>query len=639
MIQNKNTIGKLFIPLMLVSLALTSQTERPQPKFWFGASAAANLNFYSGTTQTLNASVKAPTAFHNGFGVSPFGSLLMEYRPNPIWGFMMNIGYDDRSATFDGVKAPCDCAEALKPKLTYLTFQPSLRIAPFSNGFYLFVGGAYSYNLDKSFTYKQELQTDKKGDLSNVNQNIFSGHVGMGIDIPLSAANKLTQVNLSPFISYHPYFGQEPRTIESWSLSTLRIGIAIKFGKAHETAPELAKAPVVPIDKGVQFSVRPPLVVYTNRKTKETFPLRDYVFFDEGSSEIPSRYVKLQKDEATSFKESKFQESEPKDVTGKSGRQLIVYHNILNILGDRMRNNPTSTITLIGASAGTGAEAGKAYAESIKNYLVNVFGINEARITTEGRNEPIVPSEQPGGKTDIALLRQGDRRVDIVSSSPELLAPIQIFVLQEDPLDSRIIFKAASSEEESLKSWTIDVTDEKGNTQHFGPYTREQESISGNAVLGDKPDGTYKIVMLGETTEGKQIRRESSMYLVHRTELKGQAFRYSVLFDFNKWKTVGAYEKYLTEVIAPLIPDSGLVIIHGHTDIIGEAKYNEKLSSERAFETERILKKALSAAGKNAIKYQVSGLGGDTDFSPFENNLPEERFYNRTVVIDFVPNK
>ncbi len=637
--NNKNKIGKLLIPMMMVSLALTSQTQRPQPKFWIGASGAANFNFYTGTTQTLNSSVKVPTAFHNGSGVTPYASLLMEYRPHKIFGLMFNVGYDDRSAAFKSVKAPCDCAEDLKTKLTYISFQPSLRITPFNNGLYLFVGGAYNYNIDKSFTYKHELQPEQKGDLSDVKQSTFSSHVGVGYDIPLTTASNLTQINLSPFVAYLPYFGQEPRKIESWSLSTLRVGVAIKFGRVKPTPADVSFASPTPVDAGVQFSVRAPQTIYSNLKTKETFPLRDYVFFNDGSAEIPNRYVKLQKEEAIKFKESKFKESEAKNKTVISVEQLIIYHNILNILGDRMRSNPTTTLALIGASAGTGKEAGKAYAESIKNYLVSVFGINEARITTEGRDQPLVPSEHPGGKTDIALLREGDRRVDIISSSPILMAPVQLNVIQDDATDSRIVFKTSSSPKESVTSWKMDVTDEKGSVQHFGPYKKEQESISVKTILGEKPNGNYKIVMLAETTDGKQVVKQSDMYLSHNKELKGQAYRFSVLFDFNKWKTVAAYEKFLTDEVAPQIPDSGLVIIHGHTDIIGDEKYNEKLSVERAFETERILKQALTKAGKKNIKYNVIGLGSDTDYAPFENKLPEERFYNRTVIIDYVPNK
>ena len=59
--------------------------------------------------------------------------------------------------------------------------------------------------------------------------------------------------------------------------------------------------------------------------------------------------------------------------------------------------------------------------ESIKKYLVDVYQISPSRIRTEGRSKPEVPSEQPGGKLELVLLREGDRRVSIESNSPELL--------------------------------------------------------------------------------------------------------------------------------------------------------------------------------------------------------------------------
>ncbi|MDQ3047152.1 MAG: outer membrane beta-barrel protein [Bacteroidota bacterium] len=629
----------------MVNISQAQEVVRPQPKFWIGVTGAANFNFYSGTTQTLNSSVKAPTAFHKGFGVAPFGSVLLEYRPAPKFGIMLNVGYDDRSAKFDGVDAPCDCPATLKTKLAYITIQPSLKFTPFNSGLYFFAGGAYSINVKNDFTYTQEKQPDKSGEISDTKKGVFSTHIGAGYEIPLSSKENLTQVNLSPFISYHPYFGQEPRSVESWSLSTLRAGLSLKFGKAKEKAKtdastETAVTPTaVSSDAGVQFSVRPPVTAQTKRTAKETFPLRNYVFFNEGSTEIPTRYVKLSREQAVTFKEASFQEPEPKDAEGRSDRQMTVYHNILNIVGDRMRKNPAITITLIGASAGKGIEMGKAEAESVKAYLVNVFEINGARIATEGRNQPLIPSEQPGGKIDLVLLRDGDRRVDIVSNSPELLAPLQIRAVQVNPLDSRIVFKAKASEKESMESWSIDVTDDKGKVQHFGPYTKEQESIAANTILGDRTSGKYKIVMSGKTKDGKQIRKESSINLVRNMEPKEEVVRFSVLFDFDKSQTVSTYEKFLTDVVAPAIKDSSTVIIHGHSDIIGDTEYNSNLSTDRALETEKIIKKSLENSGKKGVKYEVYGLGADEDFAPFENKLPEERFYNRTVIIDVVPNK
>lgn len=633
---------KLFIlPLMLIGITTSTQAQeiqRPQPKIWLGVSAAANFNFYTGTTQRLNSELKAPTAFHKGFGIGPYASVLLEYRPKPIWGFMLNIGYDGRGGSFDKVMAPCDCPESLKTKLSYITIEPSLRMAPFSNGFYMFLGAAYSYNINKSFTYAQELKPDTEGDFSYVREGVFSGQIGAGFDIPLSSVENTTQVNLSPFVSYHPYFGQEPRSIESWSLSTVRVGVALKFGKAPVKSLAVVPAiiPAVALNE-VKFTVRAPPVIPVKRKTKETFPLRNYVFFNEGSTEVPNRYNKLSKDQAVGFKEGQFQEPEPKDLAGRSQRQLSVYYNILNILGDRMRKNPATNVTLIGASAGKGPDLGKLYAESVKRYLVDVFGINESRITTEGRDQPINPSEQPGGKIDLELLRAGDRRVDIVSSSPDLLAPLQIIAIQADPLESRIIFKAAGAKE-SFNSWSLEVRDEKGKVQRFGPFTKEQESISGNTILGDRAEGDYKITMVGQGKDGNVVRKESSVHLVRKIEPKEEALRFSVLFDFDKSKTAAGHEKFLTEVVAPLIPSNGSVIIHGHSDIIGDEAHNLDLSMERALEAQHILERALSNSGKTGISYEAYGFGDDANLAPFENKLPEERFYNRTVIIDIIPN-
>lgn len=619
---------------MLAGFALTSQAqdiERPQPKFWFGASAAANFNFYTGTTQTLNADVKAPGAFHKGFGVGPYASILMEYRPDPIWGVMLNLGYDGRGGKFDDAMAPCDCPETLKTKLAYLTIEPSLRITPFASPFYMFIGGSVNFNTNKSFSYTQELQPDSDGDFSAIKEVIYSGQIGAGYDFPVSDPGSRTQVELSPFVSYHPYFGQNPRSVESWSVSTLRVGLALKFARAGEVAPVATG--------DLQFSVQAPAAVPAKREISESFPVRNYVFFEEGSSKIPNRYVKLDKNQASNFKEGQFQDPEPENEGERSKRQLSAYYNILNILGDRMRSNPGTNVTLIGASAGKGPELGKEYAESVKTYLVVNFAINESRIATEGRNQPLAPSEQPNGEKSLVLLREGDRRVDIVSNSAVLLAPLQIKTLGEDAPDSNVVFKTVSENNDPVQSWALKVTDDKGKVQNFGPFTKEQENISANTILGSRTEGHYKVVMTGQTKEGNVIIKESDLHLVRSTAPKEQGLRYSVLFDFDKSKTVAAYEKFLNEVVAPKITDNATVIIHGHTDIIGEEDYNMNLSKERAKEAQRILESAVAKSGKKGVKFQVTGHGADANAAPFANKYPEERFYNRTVIIDIILSK
>jgi outer membrane protein OmpA-like peptidoglycan-associated protein len=642
----------IFSSLILVcahATILAQETKRAQPTWWFGGAGAVNLNFYGGTTQMLNSALTTPAAFHKGFGAGWYLAALLEYRPDPVWGGILHVAYDDRRGSFNDVPCPCcDEMTTLSTTISYISIEPSLRFAPFSDGFYIFGGPRIGFNWavstgdEKTFVYTHGSTFASKAQFSDMRKTVFSGQIGIGYDFALASPNDKNQINLSPFISYQPYFGQDPRSVENWGVSTLRVGVGIKFGSGDV----ISREPAV-VERDVQFSVRAPKAVPIKRRVRETFPLRNYVFFDEGSTEIPNRYVALTKGEAASFKEEQLQEVQPKSLVGRPLRQLTVYYNILNIMGDRMKRSPSATISLSGASE-KGPEFGKERAETIKRYLVDVFGIDSLRITTEGRDKPRIPSVVSGATKELALLRAGDRRVDIESNSPEMLIqvggaphqymlkPVQVVAVVEDPLDSHVIFNVVGAKE-ALASWSLEITDEQGKVQRFGPSTRDQENISGNSILGDRSQGDYKVVMLGETKGGKFIKKESSLHLVRRDEPKKDVVRFRILFDFDKSQTVASYEKFLTEVVTPLIPDSGVVIIHGYTDIVGEEEHNQTLSDERAADAKSIIERAILKSGKRGITFETFGFGENPQYASFDNFSPEERFYNRSVIIDIVP--
>ena len=632
--------------LMVIFASATVKGQTTPPIWWFGASGAANFNFYTGTTQRLNNALIVPTPFHKGHGVEPYGSLFVEYRPGPVWGAMLNVGYDGLGATYDGVTAPCDCPATLKSDLAYVSIEPSLRLGFANSGLYFFAGPSLAINVNKDFAYTQRLQPNTNAEFSSVNNTIFSGQIGAGFDIPLSSANSVSKVSLSPFISYHPYFGQDPRSIESLSVTTVRVGLAIKFGKGHKAPVIVAPIAVIPVPvSDVNFTVRGPIAAPAILQVSETLPLLSVVFFDAGSTNIPTRYVLLTKEQAPGFKEDQLQNEEPATKTVRSAGQLNVYYNVLNILGDRMRENPDATIMLNGASP-QGPQDGRELAGSIKQYLVNVFGIDGSRIATQGSFKAHPPSEHPGGTKDLALLGAENRRVEIESASPELLAevgggmmkPVQITTTQENPLDFDVVLNVDSAKE-LVKSWSVDVTDERGAVQHFGPFTSDQQGLPAATILGDSPSGDYKIVMQAEMNNGATVKKESSVHLVraHPTITKG--FRYSIVFGFDTPTPIAKYDKFLTNIVAPLIVDGATVTIHGHTDIIGTEAYNKELSEDRADQTQKIFEKAIANSGRDNVKFDTAGFGADPDHSPFENNLPEERFYNRTVIIDIVPVK
>jgi outer membrane protein OmpA-like peptidoglycan-associated protein len=649
MLSTNKIIQKAITCFLVIIMAVSAvKAQTTQPTWWFGVSGAANFNFYDGTTQRLNNSITAPTAFHKGRGVRPYASILAEYRPAGILGAMLNVAYDGRGGKFNDVVAPCDCPATLKTGISYITIEPSLRLSVPSTGLYFFAGPRVSFNTGKDFSYTQLKQPNTNGELSAMHKTIFSGQVGAGYDIMVSPATSTTKVSISPFVSFLPYFGQEPRTIESWSVTTLRAGIALKFGKGKKLAPKEVAITPLPVPTPVHdfiFSVRAPKAIPQNRQVSESLPLSNSVFFDDGSTRVPVRYTMLSKDQANAFRETQLQNEQTDNLTGRSARQLNVYHNILNILGDRLRSNPGAIITLSGASAKGPAE-GKMFAESVKQYLVDVFGIDAARITVQGRTKPMIPSEQPGATKQLLLLRAGDRRVDMSSTSPELLTevggdmmnPVQINAMQADPLDSNVVFSTDSARQ-LLKSWSVAVTDEKGAVQHYGPYTSDQESIPGASILGNNPEGDYKVVMTGETKTGLPVQKESTVHLTRQNEAPSKGLRYSILYDFDKSNSTPRYNKFLTDVVSASIADGSTVIIHGHTDIIGEEEHNMKLSKNRALDVQHILERALAKAGKTNVKFETTGFGENAGNAPFENNTPEERVYNRTVIIDIIPVK
>ncbi|WP_397301042.1 OmpA family protein [Pedobacter sp. UC225_61] len=635
---NKNILKTLACCLILVLIHTTVNAQTTAPKWWFGAAGGANANFYDGTTQRLNNSLIVPSAFHKGNGIKPFASVLVEYRPTPIWGGTLNVGYDGRGGKFDDVVAPCNCPATLETNVSYLTVEPTLRVNPWGGNLYFFTGPRFAFNLQKDFDYTQLKQPNTSAELSEVRKSVISAQVGAGYDINMSSPTSTSKFVISPFVSFQPYFGQDVRSIESWSVTTVRAGIALKFGKAKAIAQqEAVVTPVQPAE--VSFSVRAPKAVVIKRNVSETLPLLNYVFFDEGSTSIPSRYVVLSPTQAATFKQEDLQQEPSVNMNVRSQRQLNVYYNVLNILGDRMRANPDVYITLSGASL-AGPKEGNVFATEIKKYLVDVFGVNQNRIATNGRTKPENPSEQVGGKRELNLLREGDRRVDIQSNSSALMMelgsgmkPIHINTTQANGTDGDVIFYVGKAKE-VLSSYTIDVTNPSGLTKQYGPFTKNEEHIAGNTILANSTPGTYKVVMTGKTKMGNVIKKESTLEMLGTQEQTENGLRYSILYNFNKANTIATYAKFLTDEVAPLISDNSTVVIHGHTDIIGSEAYNLELSKKRAQETQQLLEAALAKAGKRNVKFETTGFGEAEDRSPFENDKPEERFYNRTVVID-----
>jgi outer membrane protein OmpA-like peptidoglycan-associated protein len=615
------------LTLAMVTTLVAQQEEQGRPRWWFGPLLGANNNLYDAHFHEVNATTRIPAGieFEEGFGVRPALGLILEYRPLSAWGGSFKLLWDGRGGAFDEVSTPGGLHK-FSTGMNYISLEPNVRVAPFDFPLHFFAGPRFGFNVGKSFRYEHPTTGTREGDWSNVRGTNIGGQVGVGYDWLLSSPQDKRWIELSPFVSAH--FSQQLRTVDKWNNTTIRAGVALKFGTPVGVLPPAART--------VEFSVRAPQVIPGKRTVEETFPLRNYVFFDAGSTEIPARYVRLSAEQAAKFREEHLFASAPTLTTGRSRKQLDTYYNILNVIGDRLRRYPNAAITLTGASS-VGAHDGKQMAENIKRYLVDVFGIAANRITTAGATRPAIPSSQPGGTRDVALVQAEDRRVDITSETLDILLPVRITSEQEDPLDADVVFSAAGAEE-LLASWTLEVRDQEGTVRNFGPFTSSQERISGKTLLGDRTEASYTVSMRGQTRLGQAIERQGQFRLTKAAPGESElALRFSILFEFDQSKTVATYEHFLTQTVAPAIPDGANVVIHGHTDIVGEESYNLKLSRDRANEAMRVLQQGLTRLGRRGVRFDTVGFGEDPRRAPFENHLPEERFYNRTVMIEIVP--
>lgn len=641
----------LFALLFSASSVLGQKTERNQPRWFFGESVGMNLNYYRGISQNLNETTLIPVPFQKGEGIKPYASLFVEYKPYKKWGFLLNAAYDNRGGTFKDVIAPCNCPASLSTNLSYVAVEPSLKFVPFGSHFYVFGGPTFLFNINKEFVYKQLYQPEVHANYSQVRESIIGAQAGAGVDIPLSAKGNLTQIVLSPFASFQTDLGATPRSIENWSIYTVRVGVALKIG-----AVKVTSTPVKPIyivrdlrgKKKLYFSVRAPKLIAPFRHVQEVMPLRNSIFFNLGSSDIPARYKQLSTAEATTFTEAQMVQNAPDDLgEGRSGRQMAIYHQILNITGDRMRADPKSTVFLVGSSDNNPA-VGKVMADKVRTYLVTKFRIDSTRITTEGRSHPLIPSEQKGAVHELDLLHEGDRRVDIISNASTIAEPVgnrknrdliayDLNTIPADPLDSQVLFTTENAND-LLQSWSIQLTDEKGGIQQFGPFTKDIAAVQGNQILGDNKYGNYKVVMTGIHSDGAIERKESFVSLL-KADNDGPHpnYRFSILFEFDQSKSIATYENFLTKIVGPYLTDQSNVTIHGHTDIIGDEKHNQKLSEERAMEVKRILAKYAKGFPDRRVQFEVLGLGEQEALAPFDNKFPEERFYNRCVIIDISP--
>ncbi len=368
-------------------------------------------------------------------------------------------------------------------------------------------------------------------------------------------------------------------------------------------------------------------------QTWDLYPLLNYIFFDKGSSKIPSRYITFDSPAQTKF----FAD------TSIAGGTLNKYYHILNIYGFRLNRYPNTKIEIVGCNDGTTPEEKKAglskeRAENVYNYFKNVWNISESRMKLTFRDKPQVVSNL---KDSLGIVE--NRRVEILCNDWNVMQPVfdkdpktfpqpetMNFVL-DNGIEDAIIAKRRVEVKRGDKMWKVidpgKITEKK--------YNWDWTNDDGNYPKGEVP---YVAQMIVTTLSGAECKSDPINIPVKQvsTEEKKVVIgsdstleRYSlILFPFDRSDAGEINEKIMREYVYNRCKPSSTIEVIGHTDVVGLYDHNKLLSVKRS----NTVKNGINGVTKG--KYGLLNSRGVGEDEPlYTNDLPEGRFYNRTVQV------
>jgi outer membrane protein OmpA-like peptidoglycan-associated protein len=637
---------KLLLIFMAILLSLqVSKAEDKVESLRFGINLAGTINYNGlGYQDFLGKGHFFEPQTNDGGQIAPYFGIFGTYLSTDWWGVQLRLSYDSRNIfAQDNSYEP---SPEFDISNNYINIEPVLIYQDFGEieNFNMFVGPQIAFRSDTKLDYDPMNSEEEKvtgADIEGMNSIVFGIMGGFDYDIPIHELNDNFGLILSPFFEFSYLFNQREPNIDGadqnsfdavWTTTSFRVGARLSLDFQSDGIPWV-------YDKQFDnLQLQTPLGdVLWVREVEEHLPMVPHVFFDQGSVEIPARYAQLTKDEASDFTEDDFAKisnektADDEGKTKEARKQLVAYYNLLNIYGERLRENSDVTVNLIG-SAPKGNDGDK-MAENVKKYLVDVFGIDEDRITTEGREFPRIKSGTNATPArDRALVEVENRRVEFVFSDPLMNNAVTVKTLESTSPENDLVF--TFGQYDNVNNWSVTLN---GDDQDFsfGPFNDDYQRIDPSFLLENADEGDYIAKVVINKKDGSTVIEERRFRLKKQFSEKASK-RYSILFDYAQSGAVLAYENFLRQNFASLVIPEERVVIQGHTDNTGNKANNLKLSKERAEEVKTIVKSEFDNTGKT-VSIQTFGFGENTMHSAFKNDLPEGRFYNRSVTMEIIP--
>lgn len=456
----------------------------------------------------------------------------------------------------------------------------------------------------------------------------FALAAGVGYDFDFSGTHVLPELSVR-----FPFTNVSSKTeFDAWTVPQVRfsVGVTMDFARDKKQV-DIVKDPFVEpnisrvisfTDKGDTVDVR--RIRVEDIQYSELYPLVPYLFFPLNSMLEDSLVTKPRRNEP----------GVPEDVTSLNDAVSVNY-SILDVVCARLKKFESARLTITGTNDGKTEMKQRSLsmqrAERIKQYLADC-GVSADRLNVVSRDLP--------EKASSVTLEDGlaeNRRVELSSEMPDILAPVvsrQELERLSDPDLVEFIPEAKSSD--AIASWSMEL-------MQAGRVIR---TINGNGdvrpmrwairpgELSDKQvpvDYSFTV----ENVRGVKKSVTGSLAVDYLSSMKKKQQRLAdrtidkfslILFDFDKDEITPDNLRILESKVLPAIKFNSTVKIYGHTDRIGEDKYNRELSLRRAEATRKALQDKMSS-----VNYEVYGLGETKKI--FDNDIPLGRHLSRTVQI------
>ena len=609
--------------------------------------------------------------FETGFGLNYNFGAFFSVPINSDFSLQLNAGYANLGAKLTKIEKEYVSTPHQEGvwgefehsvKATLNAFEGDLAVSyRLTPQFRIYLGPTFDYLLKYDYEQKEEIVSPSygvfaiertrvrnhfQGEIPNINKLAFGLGFGANYWLPM---NQSSTFFLVPNATIKLRFNNITSNSE-WKAFNFSAGVNFVYSPrkvkripppvAPPIVPPLPDYPIPPSAPYLEASIDAVSLDENGRElpvtvlkieeflSTQTHPILGYVFFDENSAEIPKRYNLLSPSEAKDFSVRKLY----------GYNTLDIYHNMLNIIGKRVSQYPQAELTIVGCNSDQGAEKGnlelsRRRAEAVRDYFVNVWKIDPERIKIEARNLPENPSN-PNDPDGVAE----NRRVEIYSNIPQILEPLVVEDTLREVNPPKFRFKPKVKTQIGVDKWQLVTLQSQGIVKVFEGQGDVPEVIEWDVALEqrnvpklDEPL-KYKLVVVDKDNKRWESRTQELPVEVQTIQKKifervadKQIDRFSlILFGFGQSTITGDNLK-IAQLAKMKIKPNSLVKIEGYTDRIGNESTNMELSLRRAQETAKVL---------GIDPRYARGLG--ETILLYNNDLPEGRFYCRTVNIEIV---